>query len=247
MKLECQASQFPSAHEDSGEHDGVEPSGVGVAQRWMIAGKQVQSVRQLVLDRMTETVCGFSGDDSGVEQISQVAIEGNLAEADDDPDTRQGLHLVGEVLGTVTDLLRERLISGRGTAYDRGYPGMTELEAIVAGDRFGFTGKAEVVKNWIHEVAGSVTGERTAGSIGTMSAGSESKDQDTGARIAESGDRTRPVGLVLIRAATSFTKTAAVVAQPRATLAGDDGISDLLEELGCRLDNGAIHTFNHIG
>ena len=49
--------------------------------------------------------------------------------------------------------------------------------------------------------------------------------------IAEAGDGAGPVGLVLVGAAAGFADAAAVVAQPGAALAGDDGVVNLLKDL----------------
>ncbi len=46
---------------------------------------------------MGETVVGFAGDDAGFEQEGEVAVEGDLAEADDDTNAGEGLNLGGEV------------------------------------------------------------------------------------------------------------------------------------------------------
>jgi hypothetical protein len=91
------------------------------------------------------------------------------------------------------------------------------------------------VQNGIHEVTRAVSGEGTSRSIGTVCAGSQSKDKKAGARISEPGDRAGPVGLILIGTATIFREAAAVFAQSGTTLTGDDGFSDLLECVGCRL------------
>ena len=78
--------------------------------------------------------------------------------------------------------------------------------------------------------SGALAGEGTAGTVGPVGAGSESKDQDAGARISEAGDGTRPVGLVLVGAAAGFSDSAAIVPESRAAFAGDDGLVNLLEE-----------------
>ena len=121
---------------------------------------------------MGEAVLGFASDDAGVEQIGQIAVECDLSEADDDADAGEGLDFVGQMGGAVANLLRERLVAGRGAADDRGDPGVAELEAVVAGDGARFGGEAEFVEDGIHEVAGAVAGEGAAGAIGSMGAGS---------------------------------------------------------------------------
>ncbi len=43
------------------------------------------------------------------------------------------------------------------------------------------------MQDGIHEVAGAVAGEGTAGAVGSVSAGSEAEDEDSGTRIAKAG------------------------------------------------------------
>jgi hypothetical protein len=212
----------------------------------MIAGDEMQSVGQKVFEPVGEAVGGFPRDNACVKQIGKIAIKSNFAKADYNADARESLYLFGEVFRTVSDLLRERLVARRGATDDGGYPCMAEFESVVAGDGFGFAGEAEVVEDGVHEVARAIAGEWPSRTVGTMSAGGKSKYEDASARITEAGYGTGPVGLVLVGTATGLTKAAAVVSQAGATLAGDDGIANLLE-LGCRLDYRTIHASNDLG
>ena len=216
--LDGEAGQFPCPQEDSGEHGAVEAAGVGVAQRRVVGGEEMQAVGKTILGAVGEAVLGFAGDDAGVEQVGEIAVEGDLSEADDDADARQGLDLGGEMGGAVANLLGEGLVAGRGAADDRGDPGVAELEAVVAGDGAGFAGEAEFVQDGIHEVAGAVAGEGTAGAVGSVGAGGEAEDEDSGAGVAEAGDGAGPVGLVLVGAAFGFADAAAVVAKARCSV-----------------------------
>jgi hypothetical protein len=64
--------------------------------------------------------------------MGQVAIEGDLPQADDDADTRKGFDLPGEVGGAVANLLRSGFVAGWRATDDRGDPGVAEFEAIIA-------------------------------------------------------------------------------------------------------------------
>ena len=200
----------------------------------MITAEEAEAVGQDVFRSVGKTVVGSACDEAGVEQVGEVAVPGNLSETDDDTDARESGDFCCEVLRAVADLLREGLVAGRCAADDGGYPGMTELEAVVAGDGFGFCGEAEIVKDWVHEVAGAVTGEGTAGAVGTVGSRSESKYEEARVRVSEAGDGAGPVCLILVGAAAGFAYPATVVAQTGAALAGDDGVMNLLEERGRR-------------
>ena len=189
----------------------------------------MQVVGENIFGAVGEAVVGFARDDACVQQEGEIAVEGDLSEADDDADTRQGLDFSGEMGAAVANLLGEGLVAGRGAADDGGDPGVTEFEAVVAVDRAGFAGKAEFVQDRVHEVAGAVAGEGAAGSVSSVGAGGEAEDEDSGARVAKAGNGTGPVGLVLVGAAFGFGDAAAVVAKPDAALTGDDGAVNLLE------------------
>ena len=74
---------------------------------------------------------------------------------------------------------------------------MSQLEAVVAGDGAGFAGEAEFVEDGVHEVAGAVAGEGSAGAVGSVGAGGEAEDEDSGAGVAKARNGAGPVGLVL--------------------------------------------------
>ena len=230
QRLDRQAGQFPGAQEDSSEHGAVEAAGVGVSKRRVVCGQKMQSIWKQIVCAVREAVFGFSSDGAGVQQMREVAIEGDLPEADDDADARQGLDFVGEMAGAVANLLWLGLVSGRGAANDRGDPGVAQFEAVVARGTCGLAGESQLVKNGIHEVAGPVTGEWAAGAVGSVGAGRETKDEDASPRVAEAGNRTRPVGLVQVSAALRFADAVAEVEQAGAAFAGDDGLANLLKE-----------------
>lgn len=203
----------------------------------------MEPVGEEVLCPMGEAVVRFATDDAGFEEESHVSVEGYLAEADDDAHSGQSLNLLGEVGAAVANLLGKRFVSGRGAAHDGGDPGVTKLEAVVAGDGAGFAGEAKLVEDGVHEVAGAVAGEGAAGAVGSMGAWGEAEDEDAGARVAEAWNGAGPVGLVEVGAAFGLADAAAVVAKSRATFAGDDGFANLLQEGRRTLCVGRCHCF----
>jgi hypothetical protein len=232
--LDGQSCEFAGVHEYARKHWPIKPSGVGIAQRGMVAAEKMETVGQGILGTVGETVVGSSRYDPCVKQMGEIAIPGDFSEADDDSDAWECSDLGGEMRGAVADLLRGGFVAGRGATDDRGDPGVAELEAVVAGDSKGFVSETEIVEDWVHEVAGAVAGERAAGAVGTVGTGSESNDQDACAWISEAGNRPRPVGLVLVGTTAGFADSTAIIAEPRALFAGDDGVVNLLEEFGRR-------------
>ena len=80
----------------------------------------MKTVGENVIRSMAEAVGGFAGNDAGVQKMRQVAVEGDLSETDDDADARKRLDLPSEMRGAVANLLRLRLVAGRGAADDGG-------------------------------------------------------------------------------------------------------------------------------
>ncbi len=109
---------------------------------------------------------------------------------------------------------------------------MTQLETVVTRDAFGLVGEAELVQDRVHEVAGAVAGEGPAGAVGSMSSGSKAENEDAGVGVSKAGDWARPVGLILIGAATGFSYAFAVFAEAGTALAGDDALAYLLKSGG---------------
>jgi hypothetical protein len=191
----------------------------------------MEAIGENILRSVRESIGRFASDNVGLQEVGQVAVEGDLSEADDDADAGERFDLAGEVEATVADLLRGGLVAGWGATDDGGDPGMAKLEAVVAMDGTGLAGKAQLVEDGIHEVAGTIAGEGPAGAIGSVSAGCEAQDKNAGERVSEARNRARPVGLVEVGATFGLANSAAVVAETGTKFAGGDGFANLLEEL----------------
>ncbi len=201
----------------------------------------MQAVGEKILGAVGEAVFGFARDRARVQQEGEIAVEGDLSEADDDTDARQRLDFSGEMSTAVANLLGEGLVAGRGAANDGGDPGVTELQAIFAGDGAGFGGEAEFVQDGIHEVAGAIAGEGAAGAVGSVGSGGEAEDEDAGSGIAEARNGAGPIGLIDVGPTFGFAYAAAVVAETGAAFTSDDGLMNLLEELRRSLCAGECH------
>ena len=201
----------------------------------------MQPIWKKVLRAVREAVGRLSGDDTGVQKIGEIAVEGDLSQADDDTNARQGLDLTCQVVSAVANLLRCRFITWGSAMDDRRDPRMAKLETVITGGRFGLAGKAQFMQDGVHKVAGTVSGEGTAGTIGTVGSRGKAEDENAGTGVSESGDGAGPVGLILIGAATSFSDSAAIVAKPRTKLAIDDGFANLLQTWRQEINLGATH------
>ena len=229
-----EASQFAGVDEDSGEHGGVEPAGVGVAQRGVVTAQQVHtaghSSGQFVARSVAEFEVRAACDCAYSEEMRKVAVPGDLAQADDDPHAGESGDLGGEVDGTAADLVGRGLVAGRGAADDRGDPSVTQAQAVVAGQGGGLGGETEIVEDGIHEGAGSVASEGATGAVGSVSSGRQAEDEDAGAGIAEAGDGAGPVDFVLVGTAARLREALAVEAQTGTQIALDDCVLDRLQD-----------------
>jgi len=228
--LSRQATQFKRPQEHPCEHRPVQPSGVRIAQRRMVAAEQRDAVGQRILGGVGEGIGGASLDDAFVEQVREIAIPRDLAKADDDAHPGKRCHLGGQVGRAGAYLLRRRLIAGWGAANDRTNPNVAQLKAVVAANGSGFASEAEFMQHRIHEVSGAVAGERAAGAVGSVSSWCKAENKDAGLRIAESGHRLGPVFLVAIRFPTSLPDTTNVRYQAGTPRAARDVLLDLIED-----------------
>jgi len=193
----------------------------------MIGSEEMQAVGKNVFRAVAEAIGGPAVNDPEMQKMGEIAVKRYLSETDNDADAGQLLNFSGEMDGAVANLLRLRFVARGCAANDRGNPGVAKLQTIVAVNRPGFSGQAEFVENGVHKVSRAVAGEGAASAIGAVCAGCETKDENTGAGIAEAGDRTRPVGLVEVGFAPGFADALTVGAKARAELARNDGITNL--------------------
>ena len=236
--LACKPAQFQRAQKDAGEHRSIETAGIGVAQRGMVAAEQRDVVGQEILGAMAEGEGGPTFDDALVEQVGEVAVPRDLAEADHDADFRKRCDFGGEMRRTVADLLGRWLVAGRGTADDGTDPDLTELQAIIPAGSDWFAGKAKLVEDRIHEVTGAVAGKGAPGAVGSMGAWSETHDEDARVGVAEARDRPRPVFLVAVRFAASLADAANVGDESRTTGAVCNVLLELRDVLLTLIENG---------
>jgi hypothetical protein len=189
----------------------------------------METIRQNIMSSVAEAVLRFAGDDASVQKVGQIAVEGNLSQADYDADAGERLYLLRQMGGTIANLLRSGLVAGRGAAHDRSDPGMFQPEAIVTRDGTRLAGETELMKDRVHEVAGAIAGKGPSCPISSMRPRGKAQDEDAGEGIAEAGDGTSPIRLILICTAFNLADTFAVVAKARTLFAGDDRLANLFK------------------
>ena len=159
-----------------------------------------------------------------VEEMGEVAVPGDLAEADDDAHFRERGDLGGEMRGAVADLLGRGLVAGRSATDDGADPDLAQLEAVVAADGVGLGGEAEFVEDGVHEVAGAVAGKGSPRPVGSVGSWGEAQDEDAGVGIAEAGNGLGPIFLIAVGFAAGLADAADVSDEASAAGAGGDGV-----------------------
>lgn len=207
----------------------------------MVAAEQMDPIRKQVVGSVGKAKGGFSLDQTLGEEVGKVTVKSDFAETDDDAEMFELVHFGGEVRGTVADLLRGRLIAGRSAADNGGDPGVAQLQAVIARGALRLIGKAGLVKDGIHEVAGAISCKRPSGTVGSVGSWSQSEDEDAGTRVAEARNRPRPIDLILVGSALCLSYSFAVGAKARADLAGDDGLLNLEQGRWKRFWGGTSH------
>lgn len=207
----------------------------------MVSGKEMDSVGKSILCAMSKTVGRLALNNAGMQKMSEVTVKGNLSKANNNTDAGQSMNFIGQMSGTVANLLGQRFVAGRSTADDGGYPGMTESETVFARDAHRLAGESQIVQDGIHKSPRAISGKGSAGSVGAMGSGCQAKDKNTGTSVSKAGNGTRPVGLILIGTTLGFADSAAIIAKSGTAAALDDRIVDLLQDWRKRLNFRATH------
>src|SRR5208337_1115860 len=176
----------------------------------------------------------LAGDQLSSQQVVEIGLESDSSQSYDDAQIFESFDFALQKRSAVDQFLGQRLVAGRRTAGGGGYVETGQHLAIVAGGRGGQQRKSGFVQHRVHEVAGGVSGERAAGAIGAVGAGSESEHEDAGMGIAEAGNGLAPVLAVAESAALLAGYALAIFNQPRTAHAGDDFDVQNLEPVGGR-------------
>src|SRR6185437_5095754 len=224
-----QTGEFPGAHEDAEQHGAVEPAGVRVAKGWVVAAEEREAVGELVLGSVAEDKSGSALDDARADEVREIAVPGNLAEANDDLDSGQESDLIGEIGSAVADLFGCGLVAGRRTANDGADPHAAEPETVVYMCRGWLVGEAGVVQHGIEEVSGAVAGEDSAGAIAAVGSRGEAEGQDASFGVAVARHGTGPVSLIDVGAPFALADALAVFAKSRAAFTCGDSFMEHCE------------------
>src|SRR5262245_9268222 len=105
---------------------------------------------------------------------------------------------------------------------DRGDRAANELQAVASVNGSRLVGKAGLEECPVKPLAAAIAGEHAAGAVGAVGGWSEADDQEVGLRRAEVRHGTAPIIVVQKGPPLFGCDLPAILAQPRAALAGDD-------------------------
>src|SRR5437764_10686925 len=167
----------------------------------MVAGHQNFSIWKHVFGAVGKQEFGLALHNPSPYQISQVCVE---------PDSAEGHHyfylfqagkLAIEEWSAVGQFLGKRLVGWWCTTTGRSDVGVQQLQTVINPPAIRLIGKPCPVENWIHEVAGRVSGEWPTGTVGAMRSRRQAKDQYACIVISEARNRLAPVLPVAVGAA----------------------------------------------
>ena len=134
------------------------------------------------------------------------------------PDPEATLSRLHCTLTVESDRLYLRDTSTNGT--------LVEGEPVVAPDRGALVREAGPMKRRVEKVARGVAGEDAAGAVAAVRGGSEAHHEQARLRVAETGHRPGPVGLVPITGDFHSSGLRAPAAKPWALLATHDVVTN---------------------
>ncbi len=171
---------------------------------------------------MAESILPLADDQFSSLQIFEIGVESDSSQSNDDAQVSKSLDFALQKRSAVGQFLGQRLVVWRRAASGGGDVKIAQNKPIASVSGRGLIRKSGFVQHRVHEFAGGVSGERAAGAIGTVGAGSESEHQDAGMGIAEAGNGLAPVFAVAVSAALLAGNALAIRDQTRTARAGDD-------------------------
>src|ERR1700675_88152 len=141
---------------------------------------------------MAEFVLPLARDQLSSLQVVEIGLESDSSQSNDDAQIFQPFEFALQIRSAVSQFLGQRLVVRRRATGGGGYIETSQHLSIVTSGRSGQRGESRLVQHRVHEVAGRVSGERAAGAIRAVGAGSESKLEDAGMGIPETRNGLAP-------------------------------------------------------
>src|SRR6266536_4473686 len=127
-----------------------------------------------------------------------------------------------KVRRAIRQFLRQRLVIWRRATDCSRDVKILQNQTVIAVGAERLAGETNLVQHWIHEIAGSVSGERASGAVGSMSSRSQPKHDDASVGITEAWHRFAPVLPLAVSAALFDGDLLAIGNQARTASTGND-------------------------
>src|SRR5258708_17838718 len=193
----------------------------------MIGAKEDSPIRQVVMHVVSKSEAGFRRHHASSFQVVQESIEADLAQHHYDLYVFYQRQLAIKIMRTVGDFRGRWLILRRSATNCGSDVSVGQTQPIAAMRRSWLRREARFVQHGIHEVSGTVAGERTTCAIGSMRSRRESQNQHSRIGITETRNRLGPVVPAQVGAAFLSSDLSAIRDEPRASRTRDDLLIEL--------------------
>jgi len=140
-----------------------------------------------------EVVGRPAGNDAKVQQVGEIAVPGDFSEADHTR-SAQGFDLAERWIPQLR-ISCGSAIAGRAHL-TRKRSRHAEFEAVIT-EMARVWSRGPTMQNGVHEITGAVSGEGAAGTVGSMSSGSQTRKSGCGSHIPRRGQE-EPIDLILV-------------------------------------------------
>ena len=171
-----------------------------------------------------------TGDVAPIFQRLQISAQGDAAQYQNSS-RPQHFQFANEIGLTIVKLGGKRLIGGRSTAGGGRDVCVVQYEAVTAIKRRGLIGESCRVHCPVQEISGTIAGEHSSGSIGTVSRRRKAEYQQASSRVSEAGHRFAPILPIEECAAFFAGHCFAIAHQARAFPAGDNFFVNLPQRI----------------
>ena len=158
-------------------------------------------------------------------------IEGNLSQRDDHADVAEQFELLNEVRPAALKFNSARFILRRRAPNSCGNIAIRQFQTVVSVNRVRLISKSRCVKRSVKPVTTAISGKYSAGAITAMGRRRQTHDKQPCIKIAEPGQRSRPIFFPLVPPRRFLGDRFAPAHQPRAFAASGYGLMKLLNAL----------------
>ncbi len=134
---------------------------------------------------MPEAEIGDPVDRATAFQHGKISIETDFPQYNHNLNVPQQIQFPLKKRAAIAKFLRRRFVSGRRAMPCRSDPGIVQFKTVIGASALRLGSESRCVERPVEEITGTVPCKHTSSTISTMGSGSEAKNQQPRARIAE--------------------------------------------------------------